>query len=108
MCGVSDAFAALEHPVTVIGVQSDGCPLWPRALAAGGPVSLTPQTIADGTTAPFDAKMFERLRQGVAEWIAVPEDLVRRAVVQLIKDVKVVAEGCGRAGLCRDVRGRWQ
>jgi threonine dehydratase len=95
ICGIASTFAALNHPVTVVGVQSDGYPLWPRAIAAGGPVPLVPQTIADGTTAPFDEMMFERLRALVDTWILVPEDRLRQAVVRLMTDVKVVAEGAG-------------
>jgi len=88
-------FAALKPGVRVVGVQSDGYPLWPSAFAAGGAVSLTPSTIADGTSAPFDALMFERLRGSVDEWILVPEADVRRAVSRLAREVKVVAEGAG-------------
>ena len=95
VCGVAEAFAALAHPVTVVGVQSAGYPLWQRAHDAGGAVTLTPDTIADGTTAPFDARMFERLRDAVQEWIVVPEARLRETVARLILDVKVVAEGAG-------------
>jgi len=95
VCGIAEGFAALRPDVQVIGVQSDGYPLWPRALAAGGPVSLTPNTIADGTAAPFDPLMFERLRACVADWIVVPEEHVRAAVALLAMELKVVAEGAG-------------
>jgi len=95
ICAIAWGFAALKPGVRVVGVQSDGYPLWERAFAAGGPVSLTPSTIADGTTAPFDPLMFERLRGSVDEWITVPEAEVRRAVVRLAREAKVVAEGAG-------------
>lgn len=95
ICGVAAAFAALGHPVTVVGVQSNGYPLWPRAFEAGGAVSLVPDTIADGTTAPFDATMFEPLRSLVHEWVVVPEAELRRGVVRVITDAKLVAEGAG-------------
>lgn len=98
ICGVAAGFAALGKSVRIVGVQSDGYPLWQRAFEAGGPVSLTPDTIADGTTAPFDPTMFERLRYLVHEWILVPEPQVREAVVSLLTDVKVVAEGAGALG----------
>jgi len=95
VCGIADGFAALAPSVRVVGVQSDGYPIWPRALEAGGPVSLTPNTIADGTTAPFDPQMYERLQDRVHEWIVVPEGDLRAAVRELMTDVKVVAEGAG-------------
>src|SRR5438270_277182 len=56
--GVASAVKALKPDVEVIGVQSDGYALWPKAFEAGGRVSVTPQTIADGTTGPFTPKMF--------------------------------------------------
>jgi threonine dehydratase len=95
VCGVADGFAALASQVRIVGVQSDGYPLWTRALEAGGAVTLVPDTIAEGTAAPFDALMFERLQEWVDEWITVPEGDVRAAVRALATDVKVVAEGSG-------------
>ena len=95
ICGIAAAFAALGRKVTVAGVQSDGYPLWPAAFDAGGPVVLQPNTIAEGTLAPFDANMLPRLRALVDEWSVVAESGLRLAVAQLVSDVKVVAEGAG-------------
>ena len=93
--GVAGAFATMREAVQVVGVQSDGYPLWQRAFAAGGGVSLMPSTIADGTTAPFDAAMYERLRSAVAGWVVIPEADLRAAVKRLALEVKITAEGAG-------------
>lgn len=93
--GIAAGFAALKPGVQVVGVQSDGYPLWSRAFAAGGPVSLAANTIAEGTAAPYDSKMFVRLRRLVSEWIEVPEADLHRAIARLIGDAKLVAEGAG-------------
>jgi threonine dehydratase len=93
--GVASALKALRPEVEVIGVQSDGYPLWTRCLEAGGPVALKPETIADGTTAPFDARMFELLKQCVDRWLTVPEPRLKAAVPQIAAQAKVVAEGAG-------------
>ena len=93
--GVASAIKALRPEVEVIGVQSDGYPLWTRCLEAGGPVAIKPETIADGTTAPFDARMFELLKECVDRWLTVPEPRLRAAVPQLASAAKVVAEGAG-------------
>jgi threonine dehydratase len=93
--GVAMGFAALKPEVRVVGVQSDGYPLWQEAFAAGGPVSPTPNTIADGTTAPFNAAMFDRLRALVHEWVIVKESDLRTAMSKLVTEVKVVGEGAG-------------
>lgn len=93
--GVASAVKALRPEVEVIGVQSDGYPLWTKVLEAGGPVTIQPDTIADGTTAPFDARMLEHLRTAVDRWLIVPEPRLRTAIPQLASAAKVVAEGAG-------------
>src|SRR5579864_8188192 len=93
--GVASAVKAVRPEVEVIGVQSDGYPLWTRALEAGGPVPIKPDTIADGTTAPFDPRMFDLLKGCVDRWLTVPEPRLRSAIPELASAAKVVAEGAG-------------
>ena len=93
--GVASALKGLRPDVEVIGVQSDGYALWTRSLEAGGPVTIKPETIADGTTAPFDARMFELLKECVDRWLTVPEPRLRAAIPELAAAAKVVAEGAG-------------
>jgi len=93
--GVGSAIKRVRPDVEVIGVQSDGYPLWMRALEAGGPVSITPDTIADGTTAPFDARMLPLMKEVVDRWLTVPEPRLRTAIPELAVAGKVVAEGAG-------------
>ena len=93
--GVASALKGLRPGVEVIGVQSDGYALWTRSLEAGGPVTIKPDTIADGTTAPFDARNFELLKECVDRWLTVPEPRLRAAIPELAIAAKVVAEGAG-------------
>ncbi len=93
--GIASALKALRPGLEVIGVQSDGYPLWPRTFAAGERVPLVPDTIADGTTAPFDPTMFSRLQEAVDRWLVVPEARLRQAIPELAMEAKVVAEGAG-------------
>ena len=93
--GTASALKALKPNVEVIGVQSDGYPMWPRVFEAGGPVAVKLETIADGTTAPYDARMFELLKELVDRWLVVPEPRLRSAVPELAAKAKVVAEGAG-------------
>jgi threonine dehydratase len=93
--GIASAVKGLRPDVEVIGVQSDGYALWTRCLEAGGPVAVKPETIADGTTAPFDARMFELLKGCVDRWLTVPEPRLRAAIPELAMAAKVVAEGAG-------------
>jgi threonine dehydratase len=93
--GVASAVKAIKPDVEVVGVQSDGYASWTKWLEAGGPVPITPDTIADGTTAPFDPGMFERVKEAVDRWITVPEPRLRAAIPELASAAKVVAEGAG-------------
>jgi threonine dehydratase len=93
--GIASALKALRPEVEVIGVQPDGYAVWTKSFEAGGPVAITPDTIADGTTAPFDARMFELLKECVDRWLTVPEPRLRSAIPELATAAKVVAEGAG-------------
>jgi threonine dehydratase len=93
--GVAAALKGARPEIEVLGVMSDGYALWPTAIAAGGDPHLSPQTIADGTAAPFNAIMFDRLRECVDRWLVVPEPRLRTAIPELAAAGKVVAEGAG-------------
>ena len=93
--GIASAVKGIKPDVEVIGVQSDGYDSWSRWMEAGGPVPITPDTIADGTTAPFDAGMLERVTEAVDRWLTVPEPRLRAAIPELASAAKVVAEGAG-------------
>ena len=93
--GTASAIKGLRPEIEVIGVQSDGYASWTSSLAAGGPVSLKPDTIADGTSAPVDTRMFELLKECVDRWLTVPEPRLRSAIPELASGAKVVAEGAG-------------
>jgi threonine dehydratase len=93
--GVAAALKGSRPGIEVVGVQSDGYPLWIRSLEAGAPVSIQPDTIADGTTAPFEPRMFELLKACVDRWVVVSEPRLKAAIPELASAAKVVAEGAG-------------
>jgi threonine dehydratase len=93
--GVASALKAAKPGLEVIGVQSDGYAMWPKVMEAGGPVTVKPETIADGTTGPYDQRMFELLRECVDRWLVVPEPRLKSAIPELAAKAKVVAEGAG-------------
>ncbi len=93
--GIASAVKAMRPGAEIVGVQSDGYPSWTTWLKAGGPAPITPNTIADGTTAPFDAGMFKLIKECVDRWITVPEVRLRTAIRELASSAKVVAEGAG-------------
>ena len=93
--GVSAGLKGLRPDVEVIGVQSDGYAMWRAVFEAGGAVTVKVETIADGTTAPFDPRMFERLKTSVDRWLIVPEPRLKAAVPELASAAKLVPEGAG-------------
>jgi threonine dehydratase len=94
--GVASAIKALKPGTEILGVQSDGYELWRPTLSSGSPpASLAPHTIADGTSAPYDAQMHSALAESVDNWLTVPEPRLRSAIVELATAAKVVAEGTG-------------
>jgi len=95
MMGIASALKQLRPEVEVIGVQSDGYPSWPASIEADRPAALTPTTIADGTSAPIDPGMFDRLPALVDRWLVVPEPRLRVAIAELAAAGRVVAEGAG-------------
>lgn len=93
--GIASAIKGSREGVEVVGVQSDGYASWTRWLETERPAPITPSTIADGTTAPFDARMFGLLKELVDRWITVPEPRLKAAIPELAQAAKVVAEGAG-------------
>ena len=94
--GVASAVKALKPGVEVLGVQSDGYELWRPTFGAGSPpAGLVPMTVADGTSAPYDASMHRALAESVDGWLTVPEPRLRSSIVELASAAKVVAEGAG-------------
>ena len=102
--GVGSVLHAAGRSVEVVGAQSSGYPLWLRTFTDGAPPTLVPDTIADGTSAPYDPVMHERLRSAVDRWIEVPEADLRAGVADLALRHKVVAEGAGALAYCATVQ----
>src|SRR5260370_34386081 len=55
--GVASGLKAADREIEVIGVQSDGYPLWPRSFEAGGGGAIKPRTNAQGAAPAVDRKM---------------------------------------------------
>ena len=93
--GIGSAIKGSRSGIEVVGVQSDAYASWTKWLDAGGPTPITPNTIADGTTAPFDPRMLALMKELVDRWITVPEPRLKAAIPELAAKGKVVAEGAG-------------
>ncbi len=98
--GVAATLAALRPDVRVIGVEPEGADGMFRSLAAGEPVSLVPQTIADGLAAPFAGLLTLRHVQAhVAQLRLVTEAAIRAATRLLYARTKLAVEPSAAVGL---------
>lgn len=85
----------------VIGVQTRACPSTIRSLEEGRPVTVeVGQTIADGIAVnrPGDLN-FSMIREYVDEVVAVEEEDIAGAVLNLLDKANIIAEGAGAAPL---------
>ncbi len=96
-CGVA-TFAKLYNPkIRVIGVEPAGAPSLTAALEAGSPVKLPgANTIADGTAVlEVGDKVFPYLQQNLDDVIAVPDDELIVAFLDMVENHKMIVENSG-------------
>jgi threonine dehydratase len=101
------AAACVPHGVRVVAVEPEGANALALALAAGQPVPLTPDTIADALTAPFAGRLAIELcgLLGV-DVVLVSEDEIREAFRFLYSRAKLAAEPGAAAAVAAVLAGR--
>ncbi len=89
------------HPACrIVGVEPAGADDTVRSLAAGSPVSVSPETIADGLAVPRPGvHTFPVVRSEVDAVVTVTDDQIRTAMVVLFERTKQVVEPSGAAAL---------
>ena len=88
--------ALKSHGVRVVGVFVEGLDAMARALRGRPPLEALPSTIADGVRVRTAGDLTRTICGTVLDDIVVvPEEKVRRAVVELAAFDRVVAEGAG-------------
>ena len=95
--GVAFAIKALNPKVKVYGVQAAGAPSMLQSVADGKIEKLDEvSTIADGIAVkePGDVT-FEMCRKYVDDIVTVSEDEIAAAILALIEQQKLIAEGAG-------------
>ena len=91
----------------VVGVEPKGSAALHLALAAGEPVQLTPDSIADGLNAPFAGTLALRLcRELGVESVLVSEEEIRVGFRFLYERAKLAAEPGGAAGVAALLAGK--
>ncbi|XP_055678510.1 L-threonine ammonia-lyase [Lutzomyia longipalpis] len=101
IAGVATAVKAISPQTKIIGVESDKCPSFTRALEHGGPI-LTPNmaTLADGLAVPtVGYNAFATAVPLLDKMVVVREEWIALAILRLVEQEKCVVEGAGAAGL---------
>lgn len=112
--GVAYAIKALNPHVKVYGVQAEGAPSMVRSLADGKVEKLDAvSTIADGIAVKEPGDLTFALCQKYVDWIVtVTEDEIAAAILALIEQQKLIAEGAGAVSVAAamfnkiDVKGK--
>lgn len=98
--GLIGGIAAAMPGVDVYGVEPEGADAMSQSLAAGKPVHIKPQTIADGLAAPFAGEHTLAHVQGLVKSVVrVKDDDIVTALRLLVTKYKLAAEPSGAAAL---------
>jgi threonine dehydratase len=94
LAGAVLAARALDHGVTLIGVQPEGANTLSRSLAAGQVVEPADiKTVADGLTAPRPGTLnFAMIQEAGIDVITVPEQAILSALETVVRGLRVVVE----------------
>ena len=91
----------------IVAVEPEGSAALHLALAAGEPVPLAPDSIADGLNAPFAGALPLRLcRELGVESVLVTEDEIQAGFRFLYERAKLAAEPAGAAGVAALLAGK--
>ena len=94
------AVKAKAPHVQIVAVQAEASPSLPESLARGAPLLRYPAgpTLADGVAGGIGEIVF-RHRELLDEVVVVPEPALEEAIVALLTEDQVVAEGAGALGV---------
>jgi threonine dehydratase len=105
--GIATAIKTRRPDVRVIAAQSEAYPAMRDSLAAGRALTELPQrpTLADGLAGGIGEMVFAH-RQRIDGVVTVSEDDIGRAMVTLLGDEHVVAEGAGAVAAAAILSGK--
>jgi threonine dehydratase len=101
---VSGIVAALD--ARFVAVEPERSAALHEALAAGKPVDISPQSIADGLNAPFAGENVLAICQGRVESVLVTDDEIESGFRFLYGRAKLACEPAGAAGLAALLAGK--
>jgi threonine dehydratase len=107
LAGVATAIKGVRPEARVIGVEPELSTALHSALAAGERVSVVPQSIADGLSAPHAGRLAIEISQAlVDDVVLVSEDQIRHSFRFLYERAKLAAEPAGAAGVAAVQAGK--
>ncbi|XP_065088484.1 L-threonine ammonia-lyase-like isoform X2 [Ochlerotatus camptorhynchus] len=107
IAGVATAIKNLSPQTKIIGVESEKCPSFTKALENKAPI-YTPnkETLADGLAVPqVGYNAFATTVPLLDKMIVVKEEWIALAILRLVEQEKCVVEGAGASGLAAMLAG---
>lgn len=106
--GIGTVARALRRSAQVVAVQAEGAASLARSLAEGRLVALSrAETIAEGIATKQVGELTLRFaKQVVDQVVTVPDDEIARAILLLLENLRVLAEGAGAIALAALFSGR--
>jgi threonine dehydratase len=96
--GLAIAAKAIKPDIRIFGVEPVGAPTMRRSLDSGMPQPVSPNTIADGLSAPMVGDMtFDIVRRYVDDVVLVTDEDIVAAMRDLMNYAKLVVEPAGAA-----------
>jgi threonine dehydratase len=106
---VAAAVKARAPRVRIVAVQPEASPALPESIRQGQPLLEYPAgpTLADGLAGGIGRIVFEH-RDLIDDVVLVSEPAIEDAIVALLADDQVVAEGAGAVGVAALRSGKWR
>ncbi|XP_020813187.1 uncharacterized protein LOC110188002 [Drosophila serrata] len=108
IAGIATAVKAISPNTKIIGVESEKCASFSRALENNGPIH-TPikNTLADGLAVPkVGYNAFATAKPLIDRMVVVKEEWIAVAILRLVEEEKCVVEGAGGAALAAILAGQ--
>ncbi|KAL3288306.1 hypothetical protein HHI36_002754 [Cryptolaemus montrouzieri] len=108
LAGVIVAVKALNPNIKIIGVESERCASFSKALECGEPTqTIIEGTLADGLAVPkVGYNAWATSRDSVDKMVVVQEEWIAVAILRLVELEKCIVEGAGACGLAAILAGQ--
>ncbi|MBR4212171.1 MAG: threonine ammonia-lyase [Oscillibacter sp.] len=108
LAGVAYAIKNLNPDIKVYGVQAENAPSMVRSFREDGIITLdTVATFADGIAVKTPGDLtYAMAREYVDEMVSVSEDEIAAAILALIEQQKLIAEGAGAVSVAAAMFGK--